>query len=554
MKHQFYLFLATFIAVVNIAVAQTTIQTTGYTGTTSGSASPPPVGLTFRVTNQSGSAIVITDVGYSCATSAQHILYYSTTSLTGATAPVPTTSSWIPISTVNSPATVANTVITNNFFTGLSLVIPAGATYRFCITVQGSVRMNSGTTGSFVANGVELDVANGYWGGATFSNGCSLTGYRFFGSITFVPAGPPCPSPSNPQATGILSTSANLSWTGVSGSLGYEYIVDQNASVPFPNTPTSTSATGFTKTGLTPSTQYYLHVRNKCGTFNFSPWVDYAFTTLPPCKPPVGFRVTNLAPTSGDISWDPWPSATNYDFILDQSNQTPTSTTGGINTTSTTVNYPIGSLQENTWYYVHIRSNCPGGEQSGWSLDSFLTPIPCRAPVIKIDHVNVDEAVAYWAPVPTATHYEYVLTTSSTPPVNGTEYHFTAVHTSALDDGKDYYIHVRSHCNSIGIIDASPWATASFSTFPVSVKNAASGDFRVAAYPNPVKDMLVIEVSGNRGSNANLLLTDMSGKLLQAVKVNGAKTEVDLSTLPGGIYIVKYADDDRKEVLKITKQ
>ncbi len=75
MKHQFYLFLATFIAVVNIAVAQTTIQTTGYTGTTSGSASPPPVGLTFRVTNQSGSAIVITDVGYSCATSAQHILY-----------------------------------------------------------------------------------------------------------------------------------------------------------------------------------------------------------------------------------------------------------------------------------------------------------------------------------------------------------------------------------------------------------------------------------------------------------------------------------------------
>jgi hypothetical protein len=229
--------------------------------------------------------------------------------------------------------------------------------------------MASGSTGSFIANGVELDIANGYWGGASFSpNGVSLTGYRYFGSITFVPAGPPCPGPTNPQATGILSTSANLSWTGVTGSLGYEYIVDQNAAVPFPNTPTPITATGFTKTGLTPATQYYLHVRNRCGTYSLSPWVDYAFTTLPPCKPPVGFNVTNLAPTSGDINWDPWPSATNYDFILDQSNQTPTSTTGAINTTNTTVSYPIGSLQENTWYYVHIRSNCPGGEQSAWSL------------------------------------------------------------------------------------------------------------------------------------------------------------------------------------------
>jgi hypothetical protein len=168
--------------------------------------------------------------------------------------------------------------------------------------------------------------------------------------------------------------------------------------------------------------------------------------------------------------------------------------------------------------------------------------------------VNVDEAVAYWAPVPTATHYEYALTTSSTPPAIGTEYHFTAIHTSALDDGKDYYIHVRSHCNSIGIIDASPWATASFSTFPVSVKNSANGDFRVAAYPNPVKDVMTIEVSGNRGTNANLLLTDMAGKLLQTVKVNGAKTEMDLTGLPGGIYVIKYADDNRSEVIKVTKQ
>jgi hypothetical protein len=453
------------------------------------------------------------------------------------------------------------------YLTGLTTVYQAssqtvpttGAYTWFSFTLQTPFPYTAG-------NSLILEIEqNGMSGGITANctNGTNRRIYGTYGSGSGtlgagmgdlgldIQTGPPCPAPGGLAATAITSTAATLSWSAVSGSQGYEYLVDQNAVVPWPFTSTFTNGTSFNKTGLTPSTNYYLHVRNRCSPTNPSPWADLPFTTLPPCLPPVNFNVTNLTPTGGTLNWNPWPSAQNYDVILDQSNQAPTSTTGAVNTAFTSM--PSGLLQENTWYYVHIRSNCAGGEQSGWSLDSFQTPIPCRPPDIKIEHVNTDEAVAYWADVPTATHYEYVLNTSPTPPSNGTEYQFNSLHVSALDDGKDYYIHVRSHCNSIGIIDASPWGTASFKTFPTSVQQVKDR-IGLAAYPNPVDDVLTIEVSGNRSGAAYIVVTDVSRRQLLKQDANNAKNLVPMGNLPAGIYLIKYMDDVHNEVIRINKQ
>jgi hypothetical protein len=327
--------------------------------------------------------------------------------------------------------------------------------------------------------------------------------------------------------------------------------VNDDPTLTPPYTPATTTNTSINKTGLTPATQYYLHVRNKCSANNPSPWVDYPFMTLPPCEPPVGFSTSNLEPASATLNWDPWPSAQNYDVVVDQVPTAPVSTTGAVNTTLTSI--PSGVLQENTWYYVHIRSNCPGGEQSGWSLDSFLTPIPCREPKIEVSHVNTDQAVVYWNAVPTATHYEYAITTSATPPHVGTEYHFTALHTSALDDGKEYFIHVRSHCNSIGVVDASPWASASFKTFPVSVGGTAGQKLAIAAYPNPVTEVLTIEISGPRSASASIVLVDASGRELKHINADSAKTNIDMSNLAPGVYFVRYTDQAFSRVIRIAK-
>lgn len=361
----------------------------------------------------------------------------------------------------------------------------------------------------------------------------------------------PCVAPTNLGATNITSSTATVSWTPPSPSIGSDYIVTTSATPPTTGFTSTTGTTG-NVTGLTPSTQYYLYVRNKCSTSSVSMWVPYTFQTLPPCMPPVNFKTTNLQPTSTTINWDPWPSAVSYDYLVDQTPTDPTTTTGLTNTTATNAN--ITGLTENTWYYVHIRSLCYGNEVSNWGLDSFLTPIPCRSPVIKIEHINTDHAVAYWDAVPSALHYEYALTTSSTPPALGTKYDRTAVQTSSLYDGKDYYIHVRAICNSVGVSSTSDWGTASFKTFPVSVPGVNNDNTVIEAYPNPVKGTLNINVYGLIKNNASVTLVDVNGKVLRQLDINTAKTAIDMSDIASGVYLLKYMDDNRSETIRITKQ
>ncbi len=363
--------------------------------------------------------------------------------------------------------------------------------------------------------------------------------------------GPPCTVPSSLSATNITSSTATVGWGAVTGSTGYDYVVDQNAGNPS-TSGTNTTATTANVTGLTPSTNYYLHVRNRCSSTSISVWVHYPFTTLPPCKPPVGFNVTNLTPNSATINWAPWPSALSYDYVVDQSNANPGPTTGVINTTATSV--PLSGLTENTWYYVHLRSQCAGNEASDWGLDSFLTPIVCRAPKINIDYINTDEAVAYWDAIPTAYEYEYVISQSSTPPAIGTSYKYTSIHTSALKDGVEYYIHVRSKCESVGIKSSSDWATASFKTFPTGVGSQGSSDFGLACYPNPVTSVMHLSLKGNVAGDAIITITDVAGRVLKTFKMNKPEMDIDMASYAGGVYIIKYTDSERTGTIHINKQ
>ncbi len=390
------------------------------------------------------------------------------------------------------------------------------------------------------------------WGsyGSTTPTG---SGTGSYGDIGFdIVTGPPCPAPTNLAAANITSSTADLSWTAVSGTTGYDYLIDQNATVQYPNTPVTTMATTVNATGLTPATNYYLHVRNRCSATNFSPWITIPFTTLPPCKPPVGFHTTDLSYNYAKINWSPWASALSYDYVVDQSPAAPMGTTGVINTIATSA--PVPGLSENTWYYVHIRSLCAGNEVSNWSLDSFLTPIICRNPELAVDHINVDEGVTYWSPVPTAYEYEYALTQSSTPPAVGTKYNYTSIHTSALKDGVDYYMHVRCHCESVGVFSTSGWSTVSFKTFPLGIDEATGKEINLSVYPNPVKEMMYIEISGNVNGTGKLQLLDIAGKTLRQMEINRNKTPIDMSGYPAGVYILKYEDLSRNKTIKINKE
>ncbi|HLF52239.1 T9SS type A sorting domain-containing protein [Flavobacterium sp.] len=94
---------------------------------------------------------------------------------------------------------------------------------------------------------------------------------------------PSCIEPTSLVVNNITDSSAGIVWGAVAGSVNYEYVLDNVMTAPA-GSGTSTTATNFSATSLTPLTTYYFHVRNNCGA-EFSTWSTISFTTL--ASPPV---------------------------------------------------------------------------------------------------------------------------------------------------------------------------------------------------------------------------------------------------------------------------
>lgn len=99
---------------------------------------------------------------------------------------------------------------------------------------------------------------------------------------------PTCVEPIALATSGVLATSATISWTAPSPAPanGYEYYLSTSSTEPTSTTtPTGTTAAGVTTvavTTLTPSTQYYVWVRSVCSATETSYWTT-SVTFSTPC-------------------------------------------------------------------------------------------------------------------------------------------------------------------------------------------------------------------------------------------------------------------------------
>jgi GEVED domain/Secretion system C-terminal sorting domain len=120
----------------------------------------------------------------------------------------------------------------------------------------------------------------------TATNYIIFKAYSRFGNNLFiddvsVESGPTCVTPTGINVSAITTSSATISWTaGIGTTTGYEWAV--TTSVTPPASGTSTTLISANATGLTPATNYFAHIRTKCGAA-FSGWETLAFATL--CNP-----------------------------------------------------------------------------------------------------------------------------------------------------------------------------------------------------------------------------------------------------------------------------
>ena len=87
----------------------------------------------------------------------------------------------------------------------------------------------------------------------------------------------------------------------------------------------------------------------------------------------------------------------------------------------------------------------------------------------------------------------------------------------------------------------------------VSATVRANGVLLISAHPNPVTKLLTVRLSAEPGINANLLLMDVTGKLMEKIQVTGTVTDINMAEYAPGIYVLKYADDQNTQTIRINK-
>ena len=121
-------------------------------------------------------------------------------------------------------------------------------------------------------------------------------------------------------AGSLGSHQATVSWTGdytndlhESFDLYYSTESTMPEELDEANLITGLTEASYTLTDLEQETQYYVWVRDNCGTDGISDWsYSYPFTTTGPCPTPTHLAASNLTSTTADLSWIGSPDVEMY--------------------------------------------------------------------------------------------------------------------------------------------------------------------------------------------------------------------------------------------------
>lgn len=110
--------------------------------------------------------------------------------------------------------------------------------------------------------------------------------------------------------------------------------------------------------------------------------------------------------------------------------------------------------------------------------------------------------------------------------------------------------------NTTGIYALSELNYLSLKDFTVGLeKKVPVGIDNLIIYPNPVSDVLNINLSGLNKMDGNISIISLEGKVMQQQKINNESiVRLKLSQLPHGIYLCRYTNATEVKTVKIIRQ
>ena len=192
-----------------------------------------------------------------------------------------------------------------------------------------------------------------------------------------ITAGSACGSATGLTSSAVTTTSANVSWTAVSGATSYAVDYKLNTSSTWTSFSTAQTGTSASLTGLASGSLYDWRVTATCasGTGTAS---AAQFTTLVPCTAPTGLTSSAITTSSATVSWSAVSAATSYavDYKLNTS-----STWTSFSTAQTGTSANLSGLTASSLYDWRVSATCPSGTTSATAAQFTTTaPAACNAP------------------------------------------------------------------------------------------------------------------------------------------------------------------------------
>ena len=395
----------------------------------------------------------------------------------------------------------------------------------------------------------------------------------------FRPEASACSTPGGLTASAITTSQATLSWSAVSGANNYDVDYKAASSGTWINAATGTTTLSVNLTGLTEATVYDWRVKANCSSGSSS-YAQSQFTTqsTPTCNAPAGLTSSNITNNSATVSWSSVSGANNYDVDY------KTASSGiwinaATNTTSLSVN--LNGLTASTLYDWRVRANCTS-LSSNYSTAQFTTstaPSPCPGPY----DISTNGSIAGAAVIPLNTdikgtlspkndndHYKFTITTGGTIIVTLTtlpaNYNLALLNSSGTQIAISQNNGTQNETININVPAGDYFAKAfpkgnvsnATSCYTLRVETGSAPDvqvnpeFTLNLFPNPAGNQLNVWIEGVE-KKTEIKVYNLLGKLVMKQGSTATLTQLNISKLPAGFYLVNVNDGKETRSAKFVK-
>jgi hypothetical protein len=396
-----------------------------------------------------------------------------------------------------------------------------------------------------------------------------------------------CPAPSGLSTSNITSSSSTANWSAVSGAVSYDVDYKLSTSSSWINIANGTTSLSWQLLGLGASTLYDWRVRANC-VGQSSGYSASQFTTsssvTASCNAPSGLTSSNITSGSATLSWAPVSGATSYDVDYKSS-----SSGNWLNATSGTssLSVNLNGLASSTAYDWRVRTNC-SGQSSIYSATQFTTssvappppPSTCPGPYdvssngttggAALINLNTDVKGTI-SPKNDIDHYQFAISSAGSITVSLTtlpaNYNLAVLNSIGTQIGISQNNSHQSEIINLNVAAGTYYAKVfpkgnannATSCYTLRIQTGTATDvivdnnFTVNLFPNPANNSLNVWIEGVE-RKAQIRIYDIMGKLVMQQVSTSTLTQLNVSKLPAGIYLLNVNNGKETRAAKFVKE